>query len=182
MEKHYGMFILLLALFLQSPAWDGLRPIVSLTPGATVSVTLKQTPKQTLKQTWQLPNAKLTPGAIRPLTQAQVCATKWGKDARHVTETMKKEVAASYKIDRKTIVAYGKGPCCEFDHLVSRELAGDDTVSNLWPQPWQEAKLKDREENEAHRRICSGAMTLVYAQKAIATDWVAFYNELFPVK
>jgi hypothetical protein len=32
----------------------------------------------------------VTPGLTRPLTQAQVCKTAWGKDRRHVTEAMKR--------------------------------------------------------------------------------------------
>ena len=118
-----------------------------------------------------LPNLAKTPGAVRPLTTAQVCSVKWGKDARHVTEAMKRQVAANYGIDRKTIVAKGRGPCCEFDHLASRELAGDDVVTNLWPQPWAEAVQKDAVENWLHREVCAGHMTLAAAQHAIIADW-----------
>ena len=71
-----------------------------------------------------VPNLTLTPGVARGLDQATVCATKWGKDARHVTEAMKREVARRYGIKRSSIKASGAGPCCEFDHLIRREQAG----------------------------------------------------------
>jgi len=110
-------------------------------------------------------DATLTPGVVRPLTQAQVCTVKWGADRRHVTEAMKRQVAKSYGIERRSIVARGKGVCCEIDHRVPRELAGADDVANLWPQPWASAKLKDAEENAYHKQVCSGAMTLAVAQQ-----------------
>ena len=40
---------------------------------------------------------KLTPGAIRhDLSKKEICATKWGKDQRYVTEKMKREVYHAY--------------------------------------------------------------------------------------
>ena len=125
----------------------------------------------------QLPNLNLTPGVARPLTQAQVCAVKWGADRRHVTAQMKLAVANAYGLKRLVVVAYGKGPCCEFDHLISRELGGADDVKNLWPQPWAEAKKKDQLENWLHVQVCSGKMTLADAQQQIATNWVAAYKK-----
>lgn len=121
----------------------------------------------------QRPDPALTPGVARLLTQAQVCSVKWGRDARHVTAAMQRQVAASYRLDRKDIVAYGKGACCEFDHLISRELGGADDVKNLWPQPWVEAKQKDRLENWMHREVCAGRLPLIVAQQALAGDWIA---------
>ena len=110
-----------------------------------------------------LPNAT-TPGLVRGLDQKTVCATKWGKDARHVTEVMKRQVATNYHMTRADIKPRGKGVCCEVDHKVPREIGGADDVSNLWPQPWLEAQKKDAEENKWHRDVCSGAVTLSAAQ------------------
>jgi hypothetical protein len=36
-----------------------------------------------------LPKPDVTPGKVRPLTTAQTCSIKWGRDRRHVTNTMK---------------------------------------------------------------------------------------------
>jgi hypothetical protein len=111
-------------------------------------------------------NPILTPGVARPLTTAQVCSTKWGKDRRHVTERMKRHVFAAYGVpltDRKRY---------EVDHLIPRELGGADDVLNLWPQSWtgaQNAHLKDRDENRLHRAVCAGTLTLAAAQTAMRT-------------
>src|SRR5262245_46654584 len=44
-----------------------------------------------------LPDPKLTPRAIRhDLSKKGICATKWGKDQRYVTEKMKREVYHAY--------------------------------------------------------------------------------------
>lgn len=127
-----------------------------------------------------LPDAKLTPGATRGLTQAQICATKWGKDERAVTQVMKMQ---AYK-------AYGfSGPrdarCpCEVDHLISRELGGADEQANLWPQPYSgpwNAHMKDRVENKLHVEVCSGRLGLADAQAQIAEDWTKAWTHYFGV-
>src|SRR5437879_9784796 len=96
-----------------------------------------------------LPDLAKTPGVVRQeLTVAQICKTAWGRDRRHVTEAMKREVFAAYRMTND------KPPCpCEVDHLVSRELGGADELHNLWPQAfgtkWN-AHLKDKLENRLH--------------------------------
>jgi hypothetical protein len=47
---------------------------------------------------------------------------------------------------------------------VARDLAGADLVENLSPQEWKYAHLRDRLENELHRRVRAGEMTLDFAQ------------------
>lgn len=104
------------------------------------------------------PAPALTPGVVRPLTSAEVCATKWGLDRRHVTLPMRKAVFAAYR------VPYEKHRLYELDHLIPRELGGADDVANLWPQPWDDARKKDREENRLHRAVCAGTVSLAAAQ------------------
>lgn len=118
-------------------------------------------------------NVALTPGVARQLTKAQVCATVWGKDARHVTLAMKKSVFAAYGIAWSDHAKY------EVDHLISRELGGADDVKNLWPEPWagsMNAHDKDRTENATHRAVCRGDISLEDAQRQIAKDWTVLYR------
>ncbi|MGH9735418.1 MAG: HNH endonuclease [Candidatus Acidiferrales bacterium] len=120
-----------------------------------------------------LPDRKTTPGLAVPMSTKKVCGTKWGKDERHVTESMKKQVCA----------AYGQTGCpnrtnFEIDHLVSRELGGADDLPNLWPQPAPQFHMKDVLENHLHRQVCSGKMTLSEAQREISTDWYAAYLKM----
>jgi hypothetical protein len=67
---------------------------------------------------------------------------------------------------------------CEVDHLVSRELGGADALPNLWPQPYNPkpgAHEKDWLENELHKEVCHGLISLEDAQQEIRTDWYAAY-------
>jgi hypothetical protein len=129
-----------------------------------------------------LPDHRLTPGTFNPsLSVAAICSTKWGKDARHVTAAMKRQVFTEYGLTGNTD-PYCQPKGCEIDHLISRELGGSDAVKNLWPQsyagPWN-AHEKDRLENLLHRDVCSGAITLDKARTSIAGDWTAAYRQLF---
>ena len=126
-----------------------------------------------------LPNPALTSGVARDITIEQVCTTRWGRDSRAVTATMKRQVYARYHM------APHSGECalsprgCEIDHLIPRELGGADDVRNLWPQPYGglcNAADKDRLENRLHKMVCAGEISLKDAQRAIATDWVATYR------
>jgi hypothetical protein len=125
-----------------------------------------------------LPTISITPGVARPLTQLVVCSTVWGRDARHVTLAMKKQVFAAYGIPWDQHAAY------EVDHLISRELGGADDVKNLWPEPWyiavegkeMGAHQKDHVENATHRAVCAGTISLADAQAQIVEDWTVLYR------
>ncbi len=122
-----------------------------------------------------LPNPELTPGVVRDdITVAKICATKWGKDKRHVTKAMRKVVLA----------AYGTLSCMSFelDHLISRELGGADHIDNLWPQcytgTWN-AHMKDRLENRLHKEVCAGSILIEDVQEEIRSDWRIPYRRYF---
>lgn len=132
------------------------------------------------------PNPALTPGVVRTdLTLHAICATRWGKDKRHVTARMKRDTYAAYGVTQSGhwLISM-KGTRYwqsdnEVDHLVSRELGGADDVRNLWIQPYTgewNAYQKDRLENNLHMRVCAGALTLDVAQAAIRTDWILAYQ------
>lgn len=115
----------------------------------------------------------ITPGLTRPLSLHTVCTTRWGRDRRHVTQAMKKQVFASYGI------AWEKRSLYEVDHLVPRSLAGADDVRNLWPQAYagtSGARVKDHLEVVLGRKVCAGEMTLEFAQMAIVSDWLAAFR------
>lgn len=117
-----------------------------------------------------------TPGEIDPaLTKQKLCDPSFHTGSvRNVTESEKKEVCAMYGI---TTGCPGKG--YEIDHLISIELGGSNNITNLWPQPRNSDTIvgyetKDVVENRAHRAVCSGKLSLVDAQKGIASDWYQF--------
>ena len=138
-----------------------------------------------------LPDDKGTPGQVAIHDTQKVCSTKWGLDARAVTEAMKKQVYAEYGVVK------GKGICklvshksrngktvtrgCEIDHRISRDVGGADVLENLWPQPYLTpskpgAYQKDKLEVWLNKQVCkTHTMTLEEAQQALAGDWHAAY-------
>lgn len=131
-----------------------------------------------------LPDLGKTPGVSRAgLSKATICATKWGKDARHVTAAMKDQVFALYGYsgnDDTRCVRDKSGRKCEIDHLISRELGGDDVVENLWPQAYgtspYNAQLKDTLENRLHKEMCAGHIGLKAARDMLVNDWRKAYR------
>ena len=161
-------------------------PIVSspAPPSATLGAVSLSGPKTDL----QVPDPMKTPGAVREEIDAnQICTIKWGVDARHVSEAMKRQVFEAYGLSGNNdsrCVPDRNGRRCEIDHLVSRELGGADVVQNLWPEPYGSspwnAALKDRLENRLHREVCVAySISLDEARSLIVTDWRAAYVRFF---
>lgn len=129
---------------------------------------------------WTRPDRDLTPGVARPLSLAEICQTKWGKDHRAVTAAMKRDVFRDYGF-----TGNGDPRChgaCEIDHLISRELGGADDIENLWPEPYGgpwNAHDKDRIENRLHVEVCAGRLALSAAQAMIRDDWQGAYRTYF---
>jgi hypothetical protein len=108
-----------------------------------------------------LVNPHLTPGAVRPLSVATICATRWGLDVRHVDASLRARVFAAYGIPANDRGLY------VIDHLIPRELAGADVFANLWPERKEASRIKDRQENALHVALCAPAplITLETAQE-----------------
>ncbi len=119
-----------------------------------------------------LPNPKLTPGAVSPnVTVADLAVPGYAGRARNVSAATKRVVFVAY---------FGKVPAnpgaYEIDHLISLELGGSNDIRNLWPQPYDGpngAHVKDRIEGRLHWLVIHGKLPLAAAQHAIATDWIA---------
>lgn len=123
-----------------------------------------------------LPDPRLTPGATLPVTAGQLVAG-YASKVRNVPASEKRKVYAEYGITTHRRGEY------EVDHLISLELGGSNDIRNLWPESYAgtwNAHLKDRLENELHRRVVSGQMPLAEAQRRIAVDWIKLYCEIFP--
>jgi hypothetical protein len=128
----------------------------------------------------QLPNPKLTPGAVRTTNTKQVCSTTTGQ-FRNTTLSMKKQVCAAYGLKDCP-----KESAIEIDHLISLEIGGADEVSNLWPQlaTYPDGSpgfhVKDKLENDLHRLVCSGKMKLTDAQSCIRSNWIDCAKKISP--
>jgi hypothetical protein len=134
-----------------------------------------------------LPNLKITPGVAQTdLTVAEICATKWGKDARRVSAATKRLVFQNYGLTGNTdpaCIQDKSGRHCEVDHLISRELGGADDIKNLWPQPYGSspwnAVRKDRVENRLNKEVCAKRISLQKAREEIVSDWRIPYKRYF---
>jgi len=123
-----------------------------------------------------LPDPACTPGAVDPgVTQSNlaqtICRSGYSASVRApATETDKAKQGSLRQYGEQSTKT------TEYDHLISLELGGTNATSNLWPEPnagtaTGTTNPKDSVENQLHSALCSGQITLVDAQKAIAADW-----------
>lgn len=119
------------------------------------------------------PDPHITPGqADKNATLEMICTTGYSSTVRNVSSSTKDKVFQLYNLNRVPSLY-------EVDHLISLQLGGTNSISNLWPQhyytqPWN-AKVKDALENHLRRQVCDGKMSMEEAQKAIAIDWIKAY-------
>lgn len=129
------------------------------------------------------PDKTLTPGVTRTVTLKTLCTVGSTKDARHVTEKMKKEVFKRYGLED----GHFKPGDYEIDHFISLENGGANDIMNLWPQHYCPigndpiktkcwgAREKDRVETQLHRWLCQKKITLHEDQTILQNDWIACY-------
>ena len=119
-----------------------------------------------------VPNRRLTPGAVLTTSAARVCTPGYSASVRDVPYSEKLAVYARYGV---AYIAYRH----EVDHLVSLEVGGSNAITNLWPEPYAGrwgARTKDVLENALHDLICSGRLSLRHAQHVEARNWVKAYR------
>ena len=123
-----------------------------------------------------LPDSACTPGAIFPdVTADKVCQRGYSSSVRNVPAEVSREVYREYGIVERTTGEF------EVDHLEALELAGSNDIANLWPEPAEPRPgfhEKDQVENYLHDEVCSGVMSLLEAQRAIASNWLDVYQRL----
>ena len=130
-----------------------------------------------------LPDPQLTPGVTNPNVSQEnidetICVSGWTKTIRpptSYTNQLKKKQIVEYGYENKDPKAY------EEDHLISLQLGGDPrNPKNLWPEPYAGpcgARVKDVLETKLKHLVCTAEISLEEAQTAIASDWVAAYNQ-----
>jgi hypothetical protein len=72
---------------------------------------------------------------------------------RSVSASEKDAVARHYGIPKSDYAQY------EFDHYIPLAAGGSNDITNLWPQPLDEAHEKDRVEDEVFAGMRDGVMT-----------------------
>lgn len=132
------------------------------------------------------------PGVVNPdITQANIsqnlCNPAWStksiRPSVSYTNGIKVTALARYNQEHNTTYQMMDG---ELDHLISIEDGGSPTdPNNLWYEPYITqingvqvgAHEKDKSENEIHKEICNGTLTLKQGQDILTGDWYKFYLE-----
>ena len=130
-----------------------------------------------------LPDPGRTPGALNPgVTQDNIYQTVCVKG---YTKTIRPPYYFTNKLKYQQIREYGyadKNPKhYEEDHLIALSIGGaPDDPRNLWPQPrnseWNAGK-KDQLEFVLYKMVCSRELTLVAAQQAMGSNWIAAWKK-----
>ena len=118
-------------------------------------------------------DVRCTPGAVNPdVTQDTIrntiCAPGW-------TDTVQPPVSYTSALKLQQMREFGEtGSPLSYkeDHLVPLSLGGAPrAVSNLFPQPAAKTTEKEELEDQLHRAVCSGQMTLTATQAKMRHDW-----------
>ncbi len=155
------------ALLIDVPAAQPIRPFEADT----------RTKLNNCKARGPLPDHACTPGAVfADATVEQICIKGYTATVRNVSTNLRKQVFAEYDL------AYPQPRgAYEVDHLVPLALAGSNDITNLWPEaaePTPGFHEKDIVEVYLQGEVCSGRVALPIAQRQIATNWLAVYNNL----
>ena len=174
--------LLVLAAIVSAVVWLSQSAATSTPPPAP-------TPTPSFEARIGLPDQELTPGATNAdVTQktikTTICKKNW-------TKRIRPTAAFTNSLKTRQIGEYGYVDTdprhYEEDHLIPLELGGaPKSAMNLWPEPITAtlndgtkvgADVKDRLEDALNHKVCAGDMTLQAAQQAIATDWIAAWNQ-----
>lgn len=116
-----------------------------------------------------VPTELLNPDVTQKTLSTTICVAGW-------TTTVRPPASYTTGLKREQLATLGASdqllPDYEEDHWVPLELGGSPRYpGNLWPEPWPDARRKDTVENQTHRAVCSGAMTLREGQWKMYHDW-----------
>lgn len=129
---------------------------------ALLTLSLLSTPRCIARG--HLPDPLCSPGDVETTSLAVICGRR-ASSRRHVDAAVKRRVLAEYGVPWLERASF------EVDHVVPLCLGGSNAISNLWPQPIVDARVKDAAEVLAHREVCSGRTRVSVAQAAFAHDW-----------
>lgn len=125
----------------------------------------------------ELPDPKVTPGAVRTTSEAELCAKGFTtKKYRHTTHAMKLTAYARYG-------QHWDAAEFEVDHLIPLTIGGADDLGNLWPQraePRPGYHEKDRLEVRLHSLMCKHKISAKEAQSCIRDDWWSCWQKVKP--
>lgn len=126
--------------------------------------------------TFAAPMGAINPDVSQATIKQTVCVKGW-------TSTVRPPVSYTNSIKRKLLPKGKTVRDYELDHSISLSCGGHPTdLNNLWLQPWEGtygAKAKDKLEQQLHKEVCSGKITLDRCQKIFIDGWEKEYNKRF---
>ena len=129
------------------------------------------------EETGPEPNRALTPGSASPIAFAELCSLKDDDLDPAVSPEKQRAVFQAYGMGEEKARAY------QVDYLINPQLGGNDTLENLWPEPYHatvwNASAKDALETKLHGMVCGQQISLEEAQHDLSTDWIAAYKKYF---
>jgi hypothetical protein len=143
----------------------GSAPAPAPQPTPTPAPTPTPIPSGPLCKLGAHPDTSCTPGATFHVSARKVCERGYSKRVRNVPTSTKNKVYDEYGVTSHAPGEY------EIDHLISLELGGSNSTDNLWPEKQPGARSKDKYENELHRQVCDGTISLKAAQRRIVRWW-----------
>ena len=113
-------------------------------------------PAVPVAKAYRLPDERMTPGKLctadDPNFQEYRYAEQIPYCRRNVPQEEKRRIADAYGVAWETRANY------EFDHRIPLCMGGGDDDENIWPQPLDEAHVKDRLEDELCQQMRAGTL------------------------
>lgn len=114
------------------------------------------------------PDSSITPGKLCTTADPDFDEARYAERIahcrRHVTPSMKREVAARYGVPQSDWSLY------EFDHLIPLAIGGGNSLENLWPEPDADNQgegSKDKLEMRLYLQMRDGKITQAEAVRQI---------------
>jgi hypothetical protein len=122
-----------------------------------------------------LPNPKLTPGAVRTTDKQDICSH--GTRELRLYNTNRDAARERYIniLQRYSTTLRQQAPI-QLDHLIPLGIGGADADNNLWPQPKEEAELKDKLEWRMRDLVCKENVPPEKLQQEIKENWWSAYQ------
>ena len=137
-------------------------------------------------QNFELPNPRLTPGAVDPsVSQENIHATVC---VRGYTDRVRPEKEYTNRLKHEQLRQYHYPDLnprnYEQDHLIPLNIGGSPSdPKNLWPQPRQgewSSEQKNDLEFVVYKMVCRNEISLREAQQRMASNWIQAYKDWVP--
>ena len=122
------------------------------------------------------PIGAINPNVTQDNIKQTICVPGWSAKARP-------PVSYTNRVKIKKVGVLDNLKNYELDHLINLSCGGHPTdLNNLWVQPWNGrygAKAKDKLEQQLHKEVCNGKITLKECQSIFSGNWQKEYDKRY---